>query len=153
MRPGLQRPAVGAGVDAEGEAADDDEPGRRQVAAELAGDVAAVGAGAAGPDHRHRPRPVGELAQQGRIAAADQRPGRVGRVAQALGVERVVAAAAPAAGRRQARRQAALGERLDRLQELATRPAAPTAATRSSLESRSSSGEREPGDPVATLSM
>jgi hypothetical protein len=31
---------VGAGVDAEGEAADDDQAGRRQLAAELARDLA-----------------------------------------------------------------------------------------------------------------
>ena len=56
--PGSSAPAVGAGVDAEGEAADDDQPGRGQVAAELAGDLAAVGARAAGADDGDDARPA-----------------------------------------------------------------------------------------------
>ena len=52
---GVDGAAVGAGVDAEGEPADHDHPGTRQLPPQLAGDLAAVGGGAAGADDRHRP--------------------------------------------------------------------------------------------------
>ena len=91
----VERPAVRAGVDPEGKATDDDQPGARQLAPQLARDLAAVGAGAAGADHRHR-LVGGEPQQQRRVPPADQRPGGVGGVAQAGRVERVVMADGPA---------------------------------------------------------
>ena len=45
---GVEGAAVGAGVDAEGEAADHDDPGSGKLAAQLAGDLPPVGAGPAG---------------------------------------------------------------------------------------------------------
>ena len=87
--------AVGAGVDAEGEAADHDQPRRRQLAAEVAGDLAPVGGGPARADDRHRAERL-EAVEQARVAAADQRPGRVVGVAQADRVEVAVPAAGPA---------------------------------------------------------
>ena len=72
MRPGVERAAVGAGVDAEGEAADHDQPRRGQLAPQLAGDLAAVGGGPPGADDRHRAE---------RLEPVEQAPGRRGRSA------------------------------------------------------------------------
>ena len=69
---GVEGAAVGAGVDPEGEAADDDHPGGGQLPAELARDLAPVGGGAARADDRHRRR---------RARARRAGPGRRGRSA------------------------------------------------------------------------
>ncbi len=54
---GLERAAMSLGVDSAREAADDDEPGRRQLSAEAARDLAAVGgAGSRTDDCDRRPR-------------------------------------------------------------------------------------------------
>ena len=51
---GLERAAVRLGVDAAGEAADDDEPGGRELAAEAARDLAPVGGARTRADDRDR---------------------------------------------------------------------------------------------------
>ena len=51
---GLERAAVGLGVDAARETADDDETRRGEVAAEAAGDLAAVGRAGSRADDRDR---------------------------------------------------------------------------------------------------
>ncbi len=96
--PRLERAAMRAGVDAEGEPADDEQPRGGQFAAELAGHLAAVGAGPPGADHGHRrlgSRPL----EQRRVAAADQRPGRIGGVAQPGGKSRSAGSAQHPAAR------------------------------------------------------
>ena len=50
----VERAAMGAGVDPEGEAADHDQARRRELAAEVARHLAAVGGRAARADDRHR---------------------------------------------------------------------------------------------------
>ena len=153
VRPGFERAAMGAGVDAEGEAADHDEPGGGQVAAQLARDLAAVGAGpprADDGDRASRLEPVAaEPGRRGRSAPRAHRrrraarPGRAGRGGSRPSTARP-------AGRPRSRCSAMRGD-LGPGSAPATFGAA--AATRSSLESRSSSGEREPGAPVAIFSM
>jgi len=112
-----QGAAVRAGVDAEGEAADDDDPCRRQLPPQLASDLAAVGGGAAGTDERHRPDRL-QLGEQRRLAATEERPGGVVGVAELRRVALAVAAAGPATGRRQLPAQAVLAQRLDPRQQL-----------------------------------
>ena len=117
MRPASSGAAVGAGVDAEGEAADHDQAGAGQLAAELAGDLAPVGGGAAGADDGDRPE---------RLEPAPAAPGRRGRPAPrarrrrraAPRVELAVATAGPALGRPQLLREVALGQRRDPPQQL-----------------------------------
>ena len=80
---GVERAAVGAGVDAEGEAADDDHPGRRQLPPQLAGDLAAVGGGAAGADDRSPRRTArGRRAGRGRRGRSAPRARRRRRAAR-----------------------------------------------------------------------
>ena len=77
-------------------------PGRRQLAAEVAGDLAAVGGGPAGADDRHRRRTArGRRAAAGRRGRSAPRARRRRRAARR--VEVAVAAAGPAAGRLAAR--------------------------------------------------
>jgi hypothetical protein len=104
---------VGAGVDAEGHAADHGQSGGGEVAAEAAGDLAAVAGGAAGADERDGVGRKGKLGEQARLTAADQSPGRVGQVAQASRVERVVAADGPATSALEVVLEAALGKSFD----------------------------------------
>jgi hypothetical protein len=85
-----------AGVDAKGEAADDKKARIGQVATQFARDLAAIGAGLPRTHDRHDT--VGaELGKQRRGASAEQRPRRVGRVAQAARKLGVMPTAAPAA--------------------------------------------------------
>ncbi len=107
---GVEGAAVGAAVDPEGEAADDGHPRGGQLTPQLAGDLAAVGGGAAGADDRHRFERLQPL-EQLRISAADQRPGSIGGVPQRARVEVAVAAAGPAPGHRQLFVQPFLGQR------------------------------------------
>ena len=92
-------------------------PGRGQLAAEFARNLAAVGAGAPGADDRHRAVRLEPIEEAG-VASPDQRPRRVGSVPQSRRVDVTMRAAGPALRRHQLRRQVALVERLDPAQQL-----------------------------------
>ena len=81
-RPGPDRAVMGGGVDAAGEAGDDDGAGIAQLERELAGEAAGGGRGVARPDHRHR-LPF----EQGGVALRDQRRRRVFDLGEQGGIE------------------------------------------------------------------
>ena len=89
----LQRPRVGGRVDAERHAADDRDAGRRETAAEPAGDLQPVDARAARtddrdgwgvgrPERREPPRVAGDVQDRRRVVGVEQ-PLRIGGVVAA----------------------------------------------------------------------
>ena len=94
---GIERATMGAGVDAEGEAADHDQARAAHLSRQLARDLAPVGGRPPRADDRHRRLRL-EATEEGAVAAADQRPGRVAGVAETGRIEIVVAADRPARG-------------------------------------------------------
>ena len=93
-RAALERTAVGTGIDAEGEATDDDQARRRELPTQLASNPTTVGTGPHGTVRI-------QLLQQGRVAAANQGPRCIGGIAQATRIARIVATAGPALRRDQ----------------------------------------------------
>jgi hypothetical protein len=91
----FERAAVNAGVDTEGESAHHDQAGGGQLPPQRPCHLTAVGAGAAGTDHRHGARGLQPLEGRG-TAPPHQGPGGVGGVTQPDREPRVVAAAGPA---------------------------------------------------------
>ncbi len=113
----FQGPAIRAGIDAEGEAADDGNTLSGQVASQLAGDLTTVGARP--PRSHHRNRGGGrQSVQQDRISAADQCPRGTSGGPKANGVAVLVPADRPALGGGQGRSKAALGQRLNASKDL-----------------------------------
>ncbi len=116
-RPGVQRAAVSTGVDAECEATDDEETRTRQIATQLARDLAAIGAGAPGPDESHRL--IGDEASQERgVPPADQRPRGSNGIAEARWIAGIVLAASPAFRRDQLGLEPLLWQGIDLCDEL-----------------------------------